>query len=47
MTTSWEMVSNDYSCDENDKFDNGEISQGLFPIGPICMRKYPKEFIHN
>tara|TARA_R110002050_G_scaffold251867_1_gene390143 strand:+ start:212 stop:475 length:264 start_codon:yes stop_codon:yes gene_type:complete len=47
MTTDWEMVPNNYDCDDNDVFDNGETSQGLFPIGPICMRKYPKEFIHN
>lgn len=38
--TSWEAVNVDES-----ELPEGYTSQGLFPVGNSCAKKFPKEFI--
>jgi len=45
MSESWLMVNTDKVNDDGSITGHESNSQGFFPIGNTCSKKYPKEFI--
>ena len=46
MTVDGDFVPTHYEGDDKGELSDGSQSQGCFPIGPICKKKFPKEYIY-
>ena len=46
MTVDGDFVPTHYEVDDKGELSDGSQSQGCFPIGPICKKKFPKEYIY-